>query len=343
MSLRRAILTLGAHDAAASLLRPLRAGVAPILMMHRFADSELGVAGHSPRQLRENVTYLRRVGYTPVSLTTLLDALTAGDDRLGRWVVFTVDDGYADFARIAAPVFAELDCPVTVFLVSGALDGLCWYWWDRVTASLEQTTHKTLRLELDDGARGWSWSTPAERELAAQSIIERLKLLPDAVRRRTLDELVTCLEVELPTRPPPRFGPMTWRDVRECGDRGVTFGAHTVTHPILSRTTDESAAHEIRESWRRVRAECAGSAVGVFCYPNGDELSFGDRECALLEREGLLAALTTQPAYVSPRAWARDSRAQRFRLPRFLYHDDQLYFAEVLTGVERLKRVLRGD
>lgn len=56
---------------------------------------------------------------------------------------------------------------------------------------------------------------------------------------------------------------MTWEQARGCEQMGMTFGPHTVTHPILSRTTDAQANDEITESWKRVREEL-NSPVSVF-------------------------------------------------------------------------------
>jgi peptidoglycan/xylan/chitin deacetylase (PgdA/CDA1 family) len=87
--------------------------------MHRFADAGLGVRGASIAGLRDNLAFLRRHRIRVASLAELLSPEMADQRPRGPSVVFTVDDGYTDFARVAAPVFAEFDCPVTVFLVHG--------------------------------------------------------------------------------------------------------------------------------------------------------------------------------------------------------------------------------
>src|ERR1700722_6235165 len=96
----------------------LRQRIAPIFTLHRFRDVEIGNPGHDPQLLRDNLSWLRANNCSLLSLTELLDRLAEGAP-LKRVVAFTVDDGYAEFARIAAPIFAEFDCPVTVFLTPG--------------------------------------------------------------------------------------------------------------------------------------------------------------------------------------------------------------------------------
>ena len=136
----------------------LTRGLAPIITLHRFRDAEVGNAGHDPNLLRANLAWLRKNKYTPLPVTELIDRLVEGVS-VQRTVAFTVDDGYADFVRVAAPIFAEFDCPVTVFLTTGFVDRRQWMWWDAVAVAL--STHSGARrrdrrrdggAEADSGA-----------------------------------------------------------------------------------------------------------------------------------------------------------------------------------------------
>src|SRR2546423_14449289 len=95
-------------------------------MLHRFAMPDLGVEGHDPRALQSYLEYLRARRYAIVDLLDLLNRVEKGIPLERNTIVFTVDDGYADFAEVAAPVFAKYDCPVTVFLVSGFVAERSW-------------------------------------------------------------------------------------------------------------------------------------------------------------------------------------------------------------------------
>jgi peptidoglycan/xylan/chitin deacetylase (PgdA/CDA1 family) len=331
-------LRLLTSEPVVALMRPLTAGVGTILMFHRFADAELGNPGHAPELLREHLAYLRRTRRELISVAEMISRLGREPDRVGGAVAFTVDDGYADFARVGARLFAEFDCPVTVFLVTGVLDGHGWYWWDRLHAAFTTAATSSLEVRIDGAPRRYAWADPAGAAAAARSIADRLKTVREAERVRVLADVEAALRVDLPARPPARYAPMTWDDVRACARRGVTFGPHTVTHPLLSRVEDEQSAYELLESWRRVRAETA-AAVPIFCYPNGERQDFGDRECALLAREGFEGAITTIQRYVSEATL--DAPLARFRLPRFPYYDDRAHFLQIISGLERLKRAVR--
>ena len=310
-------------------------------MLHRFADHEAGSAGHDVAALRANLAYLRRRRFEILSLSDLVARLATGEPPLHRTVALTVDDGYADFVRVAADVFAEFDCPVTVFVVTGFLDGRCWLWWDRVEFALARTRRSAVAVELPTGPARHAWSDAAQRDRVRSDLVERLKRVDDAAREAALSRLASDLEVEVPSGPPPACAPMSWDDARRCERRGVTFGPHTVTHPILSRVDERRAAGEILDSWRRVRQELPGAAP-IFCYPNGDPDSFGAREQAVLQKAAFAAAVTTVQEHATPAAFAAGGIAGRYAVPRFPWFDDAAAFRQVVGGLERAKRAVLG-
>ena len=338
--MKRALLATFTRDAVVDLLRPLRPRAASVFCFHRFADPDLGNTGHDLTALRRNLGFLRRHRLPVVPLADLIATLEAGEQPRPGTVVLTIDDGYADFANAAAPVFAEFDCPTTVFVVSGFVDGALWLWWDRIEYIFRDTDRTGIALDVEGRPYSGQWSTPGERRAEAGRLAVMLESVSEETRQRILAEIVTKLEVQVPSRPPARFAAMSWDDVRRCERTGVTFGPHTVTHPILSRVADAAAAFEIGESWTQLRAKTA-AAVPVFCYPNGSAPTFGERERRLVRDCGLRAAVTTSPRYVTQKAFAAGADA-RFVLPRFAYYDDLPHFAQAVSGVERVRSMARA-
>ena len=119
----------------------------------------------------------------------------------------------------------------------------------------------------------------------------------------------------------------------------MTFGPHTVTHPILSLASEDVCRWEIEESCRRLRQE-TDAWVPVFCYPNGEPRSFGQREVEATQRMGFRAALTTVRNYAAARHARPQGALARFALPRFPYPDDTPHFVNVVAGLARLKQRL---
>jgi len=152
-------------------------------------------------------------------------------------------------------------------------------------------------------------------------------------REAAIADLSEQLEVELPAKPPPASAPISWDDVRRTAKLGVTFGPHSVTHPILPLATDEVCNWEIQESFRRLRQETDAS-VPVFCYPAGKA---GRREFEAARRAGLRAAVTSTPGYALPHGAGDPSSLHRFALPRFSCPHDRSHFVTTVAGVVNLK------
>ena len=328
-------------DVFAPLFRRVGRGLLSIFTLHRFTDPALGVAGTDPATLRDYLAYLRRHRYRLLSMTDVLDLLDEGNGRLtAPAVAFTVDDGYDDFARIGAPIFAEYDCPVTLFVTTGFLDGQLWLWWDRVEYLLTRTRRSSLRLALGPEERPYRWSTAGALAGVQADVVDRLQWLDGAEREAVIAGLTQQLEVELPANPPPEFAPIRWDEVRRTARLGATFGPHTVTHRILSSAADEVCDWEIRESYGRLSQE-TDACVPVLCYPNGETRAVGRRGLEAAQRAGVKAALTTVPGYATPCGVRSQGALGRFALPRFPYPDDRAHLVHVVAGLARSKHQIR--
>ena len=337
--MKSAILKLLMREPTVSVFRPVQRGAVTILMLHRFADTEYGNGGHSIEALRENLSFLRRNRYRLIGLPDLLAQPDEHCLSSQPAVVFTVDDGYGDFARVAAPIFEEFDCPVTVFLTTGFLDGGLWMWWDQILWAFLQTRRQTVKLRLGASTYEYVIDHPKARWRAADDLTERLKRAPEPLMRTAVDDLLHHAEVELPHRLPEMFLPMTWHDVSRCARQGVTFGPHTVTHPILSQVSDQRAHAELEGSWQRLRtATCA--AIPVFCYPNGDYASFTDRDTRIAMSIGMRACVLAEQDFTSSLVWSNQPQGIP-ELPRFAYPDNVTQFRQIVGGMERLQRRIR--
>src|SRR6202040_345646 len=86
-----------------------------------------------------------------------------------------------------------------------------------------------------------------------------------------------------------RFLMLNLAEVRRLAGEGMSIGAHTLTHPLLSQLPPESAWREISES--RLGLERAlGGPVWALAYPFGDLGSITRREVELAERAGFTCA-----------------------------------------------------
>lgn len=321
------------------LFRHARRNCATIFMMHRFTHRDRGIEGFDPGQLRNGLDYLRRNKYEFLSLADLFSRLAGNGPELSGAVVFTIDDGYIDHAEIAAPIFAEYDCPVTTFATTGFLDGQLWMWWNKIEYIFASTRRKTLEFGLNDNPVRYELSHEKTISAAREDIVQRCKTLGDE-RHKAIARLAESAEVDLPVSAPVMYAPMTWDDARACEKRGMTFGPHTVTHPILSQLpTEQQAAAEISESWRRLCAEVS-NPVPVFCYPNGRWNDFGPREIGIFRNLGFSGAVVGEPGFATPASFSLDNNAP-FKVCRMSFPETLSDLIQYVSGIERCKQMVR--
>jgi len=256
---KRAAQTLFEWVGGASWLRNRFRGSIRILMYHRFPPGS---------RFEAQCAHLRK-HYQPISLTDAVEQLKLGKEISGHPVVLTVDDGYRDFLENAVPVLDRYAIPATVFLTTDLPDRQGWLWVDRVAYCVRHSKHREVELGIG-GGECWMLDTAERKRLAAESINSALKRLPNADRLKMLEKIPRVFDVDLPQTAPETHIPLSWDDVRALTKRGgIEFGAHTRSHPILSRLAGLAELEaEIAGSKQRIEEE-TGVAVRHFCYPNG--------------------------------------------------------------------------
>lgn len=77
---------------------------------------------------------------------------------------------------------------------------------------------------------------------------------------------------------------MTTRELQEASaQKGISIGAHTVTHCSLKHQELAEQQYEIRES-KRFLEEITGRKVNLFAYPFGTKDDYSDDTIGLLKR-----------------------------------------------------------
>jgi peptidoglycan/xylan/chitin deacetylase (PgdA/CDA1 family) len=242
-----------------------------------------------------------------------------------RAMAITFDDGYADNEEVAAPILASLGLSATFFISTGYLDGGC-MWNDRVIEAVRGCEMPELDLR-SIGLPVFRLISAGPRRQAISSILTGIKHLEPKQRERATDTIVAAAG----GRPSPALM-MRPDQLRRLRALNMDVGAHTVTHPILTRLTPEAALDEMTRSKRELEG-MLGEDVSLFAYPNGVPAQDYDASHAAMAREcGFSAAVST--------AWgAASTRSDRFQLPRFAPWDS----TRLRYGVRLLGNLARGE
>lgn len=300
--IRFGLRALGASGVTRALSPAFR-GLGAIFMLHhiRPGGAAKGFAPNAglevtPEFLDAAISHVRARGYDIVPLDEAARRIAAGGDG-PPFAVFTIDDGYRDNAEIAWPVFRAHDCPFTIFVCTGLIDGTLELWWrvleeaiaeaDEITATLDG---EILTLPARDAA---------EKRAAFATLYWPVRTMGEHAQRRWIADFAEMHGIDMMARC--RAAAMSWEEVAAIArDPLCTIGAHTVNHFALARLSRDEAAHEAAQSRDRL-ADVTGEPPRFFAYPYGDPDSAGAREFALMAELGFEAAVTTRKGVIQAR------------------------------------------
>ena len=96
---------------------------------------------------------------------------------------------------------------------------------------------------------------------------------------------------------------LTWSEVRQLAADGVTFGAHTVSHPVLTSLPWAEIQRELRDSRAHIE-DAIHAPTTAFAYPYAfpqEDRRFVDRLKEELAASGYTAGVTTAVGRAAPR------------------------------------------
>lgn len=255
-------------------------------------DHILSIYFHKPskEEFESMVLWLKQSGFQFISVEDLKEVIYQGRPFPKGAVLITVDDGWASNVENMAALAEKHAVPITIFLATEAVEnGQFWF----------SVAKRAARHNL---------GFPSSKEMKKLDNKERLKLY-----RQIMEKVPSQREA------------MTVEEIKQINlSNYVHLGAHTHSHPILPKCTDQEVNEEIALSKDKV-ATWTGSEVDTFAYPNGD---FGSRECEALRSAGFKLAFTTHATLLT-----REKLEKPLQLPR-------LGFLEGASWEENLCRVM---
>ncbi|HLK48900.1 MAG TPA: polysaccharide deacetylase family protein [Bryobacteraceae bacterium] len=299
----------GASAAARRQLLGQRAIV--VLALHRVLDdSEFHRTNSLAGMVMRRCTFERLCAYVKQRCDSVDIHREEPREETGRvGIAITFDDGWIDNRTVVLPIVQAYGIPMAAFVCPGLLDRDVPFWPERVAGSL-----RTMIPGLDE----------AEIECA----ISRCK-----------SSSGQC-PAEAMTHDGDAWGPdrsISWAHLEELAAAGVTIGAHTQTHQLLTNVSLEAGRREVFGAKafleRQLHQPC-----DQFAYPNGNH-SAATRE--LLEEAGFAHAFTMERG-----AWTPG--CDRLRIPRVNMAEDDITgpggrFSTALFEYAVFWKVLRAE
>ncbi len=256
--------------------------------------------------LRRHLLYLRRhyrILHLEAALEELYTPRKDGSCPCDRRtpLVLTFDDGYSDNYTHAFALARELQVPITIFLIAGYIESGEYFWWREGERLVDRTQVDEVTIE----GHIYHLNQPDERKALAQAIDSRLRHAHSVAQREAFlafaRKVLAVPSSRVPQEEPTL--PLTWTQVREMEESGwVSFGAHTMHHPILAYLTDRAEVQcEVGEC-RTMLEQQLGHPVRAFAYPLGQLQHIGDKVLHAVQQAGYDWALTTMYGFNTPRS-----------------------------------------
>ena len=310
---------------------------AVIFMLHRMSSSNVIEQGHSAEFLDQALRHLKQKGYNLVSLEDIYKNINEGGPPLEKAIAFTLDDGFIDQAKVAAPIFIKYKCPAAIFLITGFVNGDKQPWDAFVKYIFYKIDKNQIKLKLNSETLIYDLNCPENRYSSMSDFRSKCKNLSDFELSKAIDDLVCEANLGNINHPIPEIQALSWDDARELEKYGISFGPHTISHSILSTCSNDRAREEIKGSWNMLSKQLERPCP-VFAYPTGRKEDFSIRDIKYIKEIGLQGALTTEPGCVD---LDDITEADKYLIKRMSFPSNLEDLIQYSSGLELIKQSVR--
>lgn len=246
-----------------------------VVNYHRIGTSggnafDDGVFSASPNEFEAQVVHLRR-DFRLLNFTELLEYSRNGFQFLEPCALITFDDGYRDNCDLAFPILRKHDTSAIFFVPADYIQNPRLPWWDHIAYVVKKTQRPTLSLRTDPALV--IDLTTTSRKKAIFQVLRAFKAATKANENGFLSQLEDTAEVQVDREALGRELFMSWNDLRQMADSGMSIGSHTHTHQILAQLSETDQRHELAVSKELLEGGLEKPVLSV-SYPVGGRDAF---------------------------------------------------------------------
>jgi len=269
-------------------LLPSRPGIV-IFSHHRIGDHDAcdynqDLISATAEQFDYQLAYIKQ--HIPTLLPHELAELMAKKKQLTRLhAIITFDDGYLDNYTHAFPLLQQHGLRAAFFLITSFVGTSSLPWWDEIAYLVRHTSQTSLPVDCDGMKR---IDLNGSREHAVHKLVTAFKSEENRSPAAFMERLRSEAQVSTPA-PQRRF--IDWEEAKEMAIAGMEIGAHTHTHPLLSRLSLADQWAELQES-KVLIEQNIGIPVTSLAYPNGSPKDFTEETRKIAHDVGFTTAFS---------------------------------------------------
>jgi peptidoglycan/xylan/chitin deacetylase (PgdA/CDA1 family) len=210
-----------------------------------------------------------------------------------RSVLLTCDDGLLNALKIMLPILQGFGFPC-LFFVTGAStsESASMLWFEQLYIWLLDARRK-VSIHLPSLPPLQIGREPKEIHSGWLELTRQLSTFDGRVRWQILDDIRTQIGISRDWLSGysqtealrNRFFMMNLDELRDLQRTGITIGAHSMSHPMMSKTSEETVFKEMTES-KKTLESALEKEVWAFAFPFGTRETAGVREQIIAQKAG---------------------------------------------------------
>jgi peptidoglycan/xylan/chitin deacetylase (PgdA/CDA1 family) len=285
---------------------------AVILFYHRLSSGPPDIYQLPHLDVREFKKQMRHVKkyYSVVTMDEMADRLAQKKNFAVPSIIITFDDGFVNNYTLAYPILKELGLPAMIYLTTGFIGTMKTPWVDDLMEMLSVTKGERLCFPELLGDEVLDIRTRRQKRHAVSRLFQLMLRLDHQRKIQSMNKLAKILRVDDISSDNADRKMLNWQEAIEMSKNNIYFGAHTVTHPTLSKMDLPEAEREIYNSKRAIENRL-GNKAKHFAIPNGKKEDFSEELKQYCKDIGMDTVVSTEPGLAS-------SQSDRYFLKRII-------------------------
>lgn len=239
-----------------------------ILFYHEVGNDKdiLGNIAVKPEIFEMQMKYIS-MWYNAISIDDLSDYIEGKTDLPPNPIAITFDGGYIGNYKNAYPVLKKYNLPATIYPVTESIEKRELPWTMRLNYIIKATKEDFLKMSFLDEEKMFSLKTMSEKLFTIKEIKKFLYNVVPEEKDKIIESIVNELKVNINEIPTNLL--LSWDEIKKMNEEGlVSFGSHTLTHPMLLKMPTEVVIREVSKSKIDIESK-VGQEITSFCYPDG--------------------------------------------------------------------------
>jgi peptidoglycan/xylan/chitin deacetylase (PgdA/CDA1 family) len=215
------------------------------------------------KQFTADIDYLLD-NFKPIHLEDLLAFTKKGHTLPPKALLLTFDDGFQEMYDIVAPILIQKGIPATFFINSGFTDNNTLCYQHKASLIVDHLLHRNISKAEQNTVE----ILLSKNTINGKSTIDRILAIKYA-QRHLVNEIADILNIDFIDYLH-KHGPyLSTEQIYKLFDKGFTFGAHSIDHPLYRDLTLEEQIRQTIESVSFVKNTFKLN-YGAFAFPHSD-------------------------------------------------------------------------